>query len=83
MNRKFVVRGIGCTAIALAVCSLARAEPEKKEGAAEIRIAVFNIDAPEGFAVDSKALTDQVTTILAGIGNVRLVERAELSKAAV
>jgi hypothetical protein len=82
MNRKFVVRGIGCTAIALAVCSLARAEPEKKEGAAEIRIAVFNIDAPEGFAVDSKALTDQVTTILAGIGNVRLVERAELSKAA-
>lgn len=82
MNRNFVIRGLGCTAIALAICSLARAEPEKKEGASEIRVAVFNLDAAEGFAIDSKALTDQVTTILSEIGNVRLVERTELSKAA-
>jgi hypothetical protein len=82
MNRKFVIRGIGCTAIALAVCSLAVAEPDKKEGPSEIRVAVFNLEAPEGFAIDSKALTDQVTTILSSIETVRLVERAELSKAA-
>jgi hypothetical protein len=82
MNRQIIIRGFGCTAIALAVCSLAWAEPEKKEAASEIRIAIFNLDAPEGFAIDSKALTDQVTTILAGVENVRLVERAELSKAA-
>jgi hypothetical protein len=82
MNRQLVIRGIGCTAIALAVCSLAVAEPDKKEGPTEIRVAVFNLEAPEGFAIDSKALTDQVTTILSGIENVRLVERAELSKAA-
>jgi hypothetical protein len=82
MNRKFVICVICGTALALAVCSQAWAEPDKKEAASEIRVAVFNLDAAEGFAIDSKALTDQVTTILSGIGNVRLIERAELSKAA-
>lgn len=82
MKRQFVICGVGCAAIALAVCSLAQAQAEKKEGASEIRIAVFNLDAAEGFSIDSKALTDQVTTVLATIGNVRLIERTELSKAA-
>jgi hypothetical protein len=82
MKRQFVICGIGCAAIALAVCSLAQAQAEKKEGASEIRIAVYILESGEGFAIDSKTLADQVTTDLAAIGNVRLVERAELTKAA-
>jgi hypothetical protein len=81
MKLKFVLRGICFTTLALALCSQVWAQADKKEGASEIRIAVFPLDAAEGFAVDSKALTDQVTTILAGVGNVKLIERAELSKA--
>jgi hypothetical protein len=82
MKRQFVIRGLGCAAIALAVCSLAQAQGEKKDGASELRIAVFNLDTPEGFGIDSKALTDQVTTMLAVNEKVRLIDRTELSKSA-
>jgi hypothetical protein len=82
MKRQFVIRTVACAAIALAVCSLAQAQADKKAEGTELRIAVFNLETPEGFGIDSKALTDQVTTILAGMGNVSLIERADLSKAA-
>jgi hypothetical protein len=82
MKRQFVIRGLGCAAIALAVCSLAQAQAEKKEEPSELRIAVFNLETPEGFGIDSKALTDQVTTILAATEKVRLIDRTELSKTA-
>src|SRR5262249_39101339 len=78
----FVIRTVGCAAMALAVCSLAQAQADKKAEGTELRIAVFDLDAREGFGIDAKALTDQVTTILSSIGNVRLIERAELSKVA-
>jgi hypothetical protein len=82
MKRQFVIRTVGCAAIALAVCSLAHAQGDKKPEASDLQIAVLNLETPDGFGIDSKALTDQVTTILAGIGNVRLIERADLSKVA-
>jgi hypothetical protein len=82
MKRQFVIRTVGCAAIALAVCSLAQAQTDKKGEGSELRIAVFNLEAPDGFAIDSKALTDQVTTILAANEKVRLIDRAELTKVA-
>lgn len=81
MKRQMMIRGAALVLAALAAASGAFAQ-EKKEGAAELRIAVFNLDAAEGFGIDSKALTDQVTTILSTIGNVKLIDRAELSKVA-
>src|SRR5262245_42623385 len=82
MRRQFVIRTLGCAAIALAVCSLAQAQADKKGEGTDLRIAVFDLDAREGFGIDAKALTDQVTTMLSSIGNVRLIERAELVKVA-
>ncbi len=82
MKRQFVIRGLGCAAIALAVCSAAQAQAEKKDGPSELRIAVFNLETPESFGIDSKALTDQVTTILEATEKVRLIDRTELSKSA-
>ncbi|MBS0261228.1 MAG: hypothetical protein JSS02_04670 [Planctomycetes bacterium] len=81
MKLTLVLRRFCLTTLAFALCSPVWAQTDKKDGANEIRVAVFPLDAAEGFAVDSKALTDQVTTILAGIGNLRLIERAEMSKA--
>jgi len=81
MRRQFVIRGMGCAAIALVVGSMAHAQAEKKDGPSELMIAVFNLETPDGFGIDSKALTDQVTTTLSGIDNVHLIERADLSKA--
>src|SRR5262245_43733313 len=82
MKRQFVIRTVGCAAIALAVCSLAQAQADKKGEGTELSIAVFDLTAQDGFGIDAKTLTDQVTTILSSIENVRLIERAELSKVA-
>jgi hypothetical protein len=73
---------LGCAAIALAVCSLAQAQADKKGEGTELSIAVFDLTTQDGFGIDSKALTDQVTTILSSIDNVRLIERSDLSKVA-
>jgi hypothetical protein len=82
MKRQFVICGMSCAVTALVICSMALAQAEKKDVSSELQIAVYNLDAQEGFGIDAKALTDQVTTVLSSIGNVRLIERTEISKAA-
>jgi hypothetical protein len=76
------IRGCSALLLVLATGSWALAQPEKPKQETPLRIAVFNLDAVEGFAIDSKALTDQVTTILSAIENVELIERADLAKGA-